>query len=168
MKKRNTKRPPRRKSATLAEKHEQYSMLLAYDVACYGSLEFTSKNDLAALRKARRMLDDWDKRLGGVPFHDEPEGATDYRIVSLTHLPTHRTIAEDLFMAPPQRPKVMIHVRCGVAEYRVQGGVDVAVVDIDNIGCGDAPVKLDESWRELAQGLFSEECARYVRFVKRK
>lgn len=168
MKKGNTKRPPRRRTASLPATEEKYSMLLAYDVPCYGSVEFTSKSDASALRKAKRMLADWDNRLADVSFMEEQEGADLYRIVSLIHLPTKRTVAEDLYMAPQPCPKVMIHVCGGVAEYYVQGVVEVALIDTDNIDAGDPPVELDESWRELAQGLFLQECANYVRFVKRK
>lgn len=50
----------------------------------------------------------------------------------------------------------------------MEGTVAVALIDIDNIDAGDPPVELDESWRELTKSLFSEDEARYVRFVKRK
>jgi hypothetical protein len=168
MKKANVKRAARRERTASSEAIEKYSMLLAYDVPCYGTVEFTSKNDNSALRKAKRMLADWDNRLDDVSFMDEQGGAVDHRIVSLTHMPTKRTVAEDWYMEPQPCPKVIIHVVGGVADYYVEGTVAVELIDIDNIDAGDPPVELDESWRELTKGLFSEEESKYLRFVKRK
>jgi hypothetical protein len=164
MKKANVKRAVLRERVAPSEAAERYSMLLAYDVPCYGSIEFTSKGDAAALRKAMRMLADWDKRLAGVPFMEEQDGADQHRIVSLTHMPTQRTVAEDLYMGSQPCPKVMIHVHGGVAEYYVEGVVDVVLIDEDNIDAGDPPVKLEESWRPLTKGLFLQEGSKYVRF----
>jgi hypothetical protein len=168
MKKANVKRAGRRDRMATSEGAEKYSMLLAYDVPCYGSIEFNSKNDKSALRKAKRMLADWDNRLDDVSFMDEQGGAVDHRIVSLTHMPSKRTVAEDLYMAPQPCPKVLIHVVGGVADYYVTGNVAVKLVDIDNIDAGDPPVEMDESWRVLTKGLFSEDESKYVRFVKLK
>jgi hypothetical protein len=168
MEKAKIKGPTKRKTASLADQDEKYSMLLAYDVPCYGTIEFRANSDAAAARKGQRMLKDWDKHLGNVAFVDEQEGADEHRIVSLTHRPTQRTVAEDLYMEPQSCPKVIIHVAGGVADYYVQGNVAVELIDIDNIDAGDPPVELDDSWRELTKGLFSEDEAKYVRFVKRK
>lgn len=41
------------------------------------------------------------------------------------------------------KPKVLIHVSGGIAEYVCLGDVDVEVVDEDNIDAGDPPVQLD-------------------------
>jgi hypothetical protein len=155
----------RRARKALSKAAGTYSMLLAYDVPCYGSIEFTSRSDVAAQRKGRRMLADWDKHLAGVAFMDEQQGADQHRIVSLTHVPTQRIVAEDLYMAPQPCPKVLIQVCGGVAEFYVEGSVDVVLIDADNIDAGDPPVKLDESWRALINGCFREEGSKYVRFV---
>ena len=168
MKKATTKRAVRREQTASSEGIGQYSMLLAYDVPCYGSIEFRSKSDAAAVRKAKAMLADWDKHLAGVSFMDEQQGADQHRIVSLTHMPTRRTVAEDLYMAPQPRPRVMIHVCGGVADYYVDGAVDVVLINEDNIDAGDPPVELDESWQELTKGCFSEVESKYVRYVTRK
>jgi hypothetical protein len=164
MNKANVKRAVGHARPVSSDAAEKYSMLLAYDVPYYGSIEFSSKSDVAALRKAMCMLADWDKRLAGVPFMEEQEGADQHRIVSLTHMPTRRIIAEDLYMGTQPCPKVVIHVCGGVAEYYVEGAVDVELIDQDNIDAGDPPVKLDESWRPLIEGLFLQEWSKYVRF----
>jgi hypothetical protein len=168
MSKTKIKRGAHRTPTSAKAEATRYSMLLAYDVPCYGTIEFTSKSDTAAVRKAKRMLKDWDKHFSKVAFVEEQEGADEHRIVSVTHVPTKRTVAEDLYMQPQPCPKVIIHVGGGVADYCMEGTVAVALIDIDNIDAGDPPVELDESWRELTKGLFSEDEARYVRFVKRK
>ena len=168
MKKATTKRAVRREQTASSEGIGQYSMLLAYDVPCYGSIEFRSKSDAAAVRKAKAMLADWDNQLGGVSFMEEHGGADQHRVVSLTHVPTRRTVAEDLYMGQELRPKVLIHVQGGVADYYVDGAVDVALIDFDNIEAGDPPVELDESWREITKDGFFEEESKYFRFVTRK
>ena len=158
MKKATTKRAVPREQTASSEGIGQYSVLLAYDVPCYGSIEFRSKSDAAAVRKAKAMLADWDNQLGGVSFMEEHGGADQHRIVSLTHVPTRQEL----------RPKVLIHVQGGVADYYVDGAVDVALIDFDNIEAGDPPVELDESWREITKDGFFEEESKYFRFVTRK
>jgi hypothetical protein len=164
-KKANIKCAVRRVRMASSEAAGKYSMLLAYDVPCYGSIEFTSKSDVAAVRKGKRMLEDWDKHIADVPFMDEQGGADQHRIVSLTHMPTQRVVAEDVYMAPQPCPKVLVYVCGGVAEYFVEGAVEIALIDIDNIDAGDPPVKLDESWRKLTQNCFPQEESKYVRII---
>ena len=169
MKKATTKRAVRREQAVSSEGIGQYSMFLAYDVPCYGSIEFRSKSDAAAVRKAKAMLADWDKHLGDVPFMDEQGGADMHRIVHVTNLATQCAVVEDIYLDETPCPKVLIHVHGGVATYEIAGGaVDCVIIDEDNIDAGDPPVELDESWRELTKGRFLQEESKYVRFVKRK
>jgi hypothetical protein len=147
----------------------KYKMLLGYDVPFYGMIEFTAQSDASAARKARRMLDDWDRYLGDVVFAAEHGGADQHRVVNVHNVATQETIAEDLHLYTPPCPKVLIHVHKGVAEYCISGGsVDVVLVDEDNIDAGDPPVDLDESWRELTKDCFSEVESKYVRYVTRK
>ena len=83
MKKANITRVVQRKRTASSKEEGTYSMLLAYDVPCYGSIEFRSKSDAASVRKAKAMLADWDKQLGGVSFMEEHGGADQHRVVSL-------------------------------------------------------------------------------------
>ena len=115
MKKATTKRAVRREQAVSSEGIGQYSMFLAYDVPCYGSIEFRSKSDAAAVRKAKAMLADWDKHLGDVPFMDEQGGADMHRIVHVTNLATQCAVVEDIYLDETPCPKVLIHVHGGVA-----------------------------------------------------
>lgn len=63
------------------------------------------------------------------------------------------------------KPKVLIHVSGGIAEYVCLGDVDVEVVDEDNIDAGDPPVQLDPSWEPLLKETFSLPHSKYVRIV---
>jgi hypothetical protein len=45
------------------------------------------------------------------------------------------------------KPKVLIHVSGGIADWSAMGDVDVVVVDEDNIKAGDPPVELSLDWR---------------------
>ncbi len=59
-----------------------------------------------------------------------------------------------------QKPKVLIEVRGGVAEYRTKGEVDVCLVDYDAIEGGDLPeVPEDfyEAFDELREALQNDE-----------
>ena len=168
MRKAKLQRGNRRAPVRVKVPAAKYKMLLGYDVPFYGVIEFTAQSDAAAARKARRMLDDWDRYLGDVAFTAEYGGADQHRVVNAHNVATQETIAEDLHLYTPPCPKVLIHVHKGVAEYCISGGsVDVVLVDEDNIDAGDPPVELDESLRELTKGRFFEKGSKYVRFVKR-
>ena len=64
------------------------------------------------------------------------------------------------------KPKVLIHVSGGIADYVCLGDVDVEVVDEDNIDAGDPPVQLDPSWEPLLKEAFSLPHSKYVRIVE--
>lgn len=51
-----------------------------------------------------------------------------------------------------QKPKVLIEVRGGVAEYHTKGKVDVCLVDYDAIEGGDLP-EVPEEFYEAFDGL---------------
>lgn len=157
-----------RKAATPGAKAKQrYIALLAYDVPVYGTIEFTAQNDAMAARRARRILNQWDTLTSGVCFEIEHDGADTHRIVHVKNANTKEAVAEDICLGAPC-PKVLIHVRGGVATYSVADGrVEVALVDEDNINAGDPPVELEDSWRPLTEGRFLDERSKYVRFVKR-
>lgn len=60
------------------------------------------------------------------------------------------------------KPRVLIMVHGGVAEYLCMGDVDVQVVDEDNIDAGDPRVALDPVWEPYLQGAYSLPNSRYV------
>lgn len=64
------------------------------------------------------------------------------------------------------KPKVLIHVSGGVADYEVRGDVDVEIVDEDNIDRGDPPVEFDETWMPLLKGRFDLPFSKYVYIVE--
>ncbi|MCL5059111.1 MAG: hypothetical protein M1449_00365 [Candidatus Thermoplasmatota archaeon] len=64
------------------------------------------------------------------------------------------------------KPKVLIHVSGGIADYVVLGDVEVEIVDEDNIDAGDPPVQLDPSWEPLMKGIFDLPNSKYVRIAK--
>lgn len=63
------------------------------------------------------------------------------------------------------KPKVLIHVSRGIADYVVLGDVDVEIVDEDNIDAGDPPVVFDSSWEPLLTDTFALPHSKYVRMV---
>lgn len=60
------------------------------------------------------------------------------------------------------RPRVLIMVHGGVAEYLFIGDVDVQVVDEDNIDAGDPPVALDPVWEPYLEGAYNLPYSKYV------
>lgn len=60
------------------------------------------------------------------------------------------------------RPRVLIMVHEGVAEYLCIGDVDVQVVDEDNIDAGDPRVELDPVWEPYLEGAYNLPCSKYV------
>lgn len=60
------------------------------------------------------------------------------------------------------KPKVLIMVHDGVAEYLCIGDVDVVLVDEDNIDAGDPPVELCPEWELYLKGVFNLPYSRYV------
>ena len=50
------------------------------------------------------------------------------------------------------KPKVLIEVKGGVAEYRIKGKVDVCLVDYDAMEGGDYP-EVPEDFYEAFEGL---------------
>lgn len=64
------------------------------------------------------------------------------------------------------KPKVLIHVNGGIADYVCLGDVDVEVVDEDNIDAGDPPVEFDASWEPLLKDTFALPYSKYVRIVE--
>lgn len=60
------------------------------------------------------------------------------------------------------KPKVLILVHGGVAEYLCMGDVDVQVVDEDNIDAGDPRVELDPEWAPYLSGVFNLPYSKYV------
>ncbi|MCA2997648.1 MAG: hypothetical protein ING75_03500 [Rhodocyclaceae bacterium] len=63
------------------------------------------------------------------------------------------------------KPKVLIHVVGGIAYWTVEGGVDVVLVDEDNIKAGDAPVPITHEWTSLAATALGDEVPRLCKFV---
>lgn len=64
------------------------------------------------------------------------------------------------------KPKVLIHVCGGIADYVCLGDVEVEVVDEDNIDAGDPPVEFDPSWEPLLKDAFTLPHSKYVRIVE--
>ena len=64
------------------------------------------------------------------------------------------------------KPKVLIHVCGGIADYVCLGDVEVEVVDEDNIDAGDPPVEFDPSWEPLLKDMFTLPHSKYVRIVE--
>lgn len=64
------------------------------------------------------------------------------------------------------KPKVLIHVSGGIADYVYLGDVDVEIVDEDNIDAGDPPVEFDSSWEPLLKDTFALPHSKYVRIVE--
>jgi len=64
------------------------------------------------------------------------------------------------------KPKVLIHVSGGIADYVCLGDVEVEVVDEDNIDAGDPPVEFEPSWEPLLKDTFAIPCSKYVRIVE--
>ena len=60
------------------------------------------------------------------------------------------------------KPRVLIHVVGGVANWTSSGDVDVIVVDEDNIRAGDPPVKLALEWAALARSSFDLSDDRFI------
>ena len=60
------------------------------------------------------------------------------------------------------RPKVLILVSGGVADYLCIGDVDVQIVDEDNIDAGDPRVELDPEWAPYLKGVFNLPHSKYV------
>ena len=60
------------------------------------------------------------------------------------------------------KPKVLILVHGGVAEYLCIGDVDVQIVDEDNIDAGDPRVELDPEWEPYLKGVFNLPYSKYV------
>lgn len=60
------------------------------------------------------------------------------------------------------KPKVLIHIRGGVADYAVIGDVEIAYVDEDNIDAGDPAVELDSTWKPVLEGRFDISRSKYV------
>lgn len=60
------------------------------------------------------------------------------------------------------KPKVLIIVHRGVAEYLCIGDVDVQIVDEDNIDAGDPRVALDPEWVPYLEGVYNLPHSRYV------
>lgn len=60
------------------------------------------------------------------------------------------------------KPRVLIIVHGGVAEYLCMGDVDVQVVDEDNIDAGDPRVELDPEWAPYLEGVYDLPHSRYV------
>jgi hypothetical protein len=60
------------------------------------------------------------------------------------------------------KPKVLIMVHGGVAEYLCMGDVDVVLVDEDNIDAGDPRVELDPEWGPHMRGVYDLPNSKYV------
>lgn len=60
------------------------------------------------------------------------------------------------------KPKVLIMVHGGVAEYLCMGDVDVVLVDEDNIDAGDPRVELDPEWGPHMKGVYDLPHSKYV------
>jgi hypothetical protein len=60
------------------------------------------------------------------------------------------------------KPKVLIMVHGGVAEYFCMGDVDVVLVDEDNIDAGDPRVELDPEWGPYMKGVYDLPHSKYV------
>lgn len=65
------------------------------------------------------------------------------------------------------KPKILIHVSRGVADYVYLGDVDIEIVDEDNIDAGDPPVQFDSSWEPLLKDTFALPHSKYVRIVRK-
>ena len=63
------------------------------------------------------------------------------------------------------KPKVLIHICGGVADYAVIGDVEIAYVDEDNIDAGDPAVELDSTWKPVLEGRFDIPHSKYVTVV---
>lgn len=64
------------------------------------------------------------------------------------------------------KPKVLILVSGGVADYVCLGDVDVEIVDEDNIDAGDPAVWLGPEWEPVLKDVFNLPHSKYVRIVK--
>lgn len=60
------------------------------------------------------------------------------------------------------KPKVLIFVSGGVADYLCIGDVEVQIVDEDNIDAGDSRVELDPEWEPYLKGVFNLPYSKYV------
>lgn len=60
------------------------------------------------------------------------------------------------------KPKVLILVSDGVADYLCIGDVEVQIVDKDNIDAGDPPVELNPEWEPYLEGVFDLPYSKYV------
>jgi hypothetical protein len=60
------------------------------------------------------------------------------------------------------KPKVLILVSGGVANYLCIGDVEVQIVDEDNIDSGNPPVKLNPEWEPYIKGVFDLPHSKYV------
>lgn len=60
------------------------------------------------------------------------------------------------------KPKVLIMVHGGVAEYLCIGDVEVTLVDEDNIDAGDPSVELDPEWAPYMKGVYDLPYSKYV------
>jgi hypothetical protein len=61
-----------------------------------------------------------------------------------------------------RKPKVLIMVHGGVAEYLCMGDVEVVLVDEDNIDAGDPRVELDPEWVPYMKGVYDLPHSKYV------
>lgn len=63
------------------------------------------------------------------------------------------------------KPKVLIHICGGVADYAVIGDVEIAYIDEDNIDAGDPRVELDSTWKQVLEGRFRMPHSKYVTVI---
>lgn len=64
------------------------------------------------------------------------------------------------------KPKVLIIVSGGVANYINIGDVDVLLIDEDNIDAGDPRVELNKDWIPFLNGIFDLQNSKYVHFTQ--
>lgn len=66
------------------------------------------------------------------------------------------------------KPKVLILVSGGVADYLCIGDVEIQIVDEDNIDAGDPRVELDPEWEPYLKGVFNLPHSKYVCIANRQ